>query len=546
MATRSESILTLLNQIHTDHQLVLPDIQRDFVWTRDQIRALMDSIMRGYPFGSLLFWQTRFKEVPYRDFVKDWTPRLTFTPRSKSRGTALKMVLDGQQRLQSLYIAVYGSHDGRRLYFNVTSGPGTESEDVEGTEGIGTAYRFEFWREDDSNRPKRLLLVSDIISWSGRLEDTMIDKAIDAIPLVGEDASRARSNMRLLRKMVHQSDLVPVETIDEDATSEDTARTIDEILDIFVRVNTGGTRLSRSDLMFSLLKSKWQSARSSFDELLNDVQKRSPLNLDKDFVIRGLLTVTDAPVTYDVDNVKRNWDKMEAAFDQFGKSLKSTLDFCMSSDARIMSASLVDPLNTLFPIIYYLYQFPNGSVPEVERKNIRSFLLFALFNNFTRSEARIRYLRAELLKSKGAAFPLQRLLNVISDRQRNHYIFTSDGMVNENRRLALNIVQPAVARETFSWQERAEMDHIFPQSVMRPKYGDLVDDIGNLSYLGKLRNIRKSAEMPELYFESVSDDQLRDDYCIGERALLAEDKFPEFVESRRKRIVDKVKEYLGR
>lgn len=546
MATRPEAILTLLNQIHNDHQLVLPDIQRDFVWTQDQIRALMDSIMRGYPFGSLLFWQTRFKEVPYREFVQDFMPPVTFVPKLKPKGTALKMVLDGQQRLQSLYVAIRGSHEGRRLYFNITSGPGTESESADLAEGIGTAYRFEFWREDNSNRPKRLMLVSEVVNWPNRHEDLMIDKAIEAVGLAGDEASRARSNMRLLRKMVNQGDLVPVETIDEEAPNEETARTIDEILDIFVRVNTGGTRLSRSDLMFSLLKSKWTTARISFDELLRDTQRRSPINLDKDFIIRGLLTVTDAPVSYDVDNVKRHWDKMEAAFEQFSKALKAALDFCSSPDARILSASLLNPANTLYLVVYYLFHFPNGSVPDGERKNLRSFLLFALFNNFTRSEARIRYLREELKKAKGKEFPLQRMLDVIAARQTNHAISTTEWLVNQNRHLALNIVQPTTARETFSWQERAEMDHVFPQSAYRPKYGDLVDDIGNMSYLAKLRNIRKSDELPAAYFQDISDAQLRDDYCIDDRALLAEDRFPEFVEARRKRIVEKVRDYLGR
>jgi hypothetical protein len=71
----------------------------------------------------LLFWQTRFLEVPYRDFVTDFFSGIVFVPKNKPAGTPLRMVLDGQQRLQSLYIAIYGSHDKRRMYFNISSGP---------------------------------------------------------------------------------------------------------------------------------------------------------------------------------------------------------------------------------------------------------------------------------------------------------------------------------------------------------------------------------------------------------------------------------------
>ena len=143
MATKTESIMSLLTQIRNDQQLVLPDLQRDFVWSRDQIRLLMDSIMRGYPFGSLLFWQTRFLAVPYRDFVIDFLPGMVFVPKQKPAGTPLRMVLDGQQRLQSLYIAIYGTHDKRRLYFNIASGPGAgDAEGGDSQDELTTSVPF--------------------------------------------------------------------------------------------------------------------------------------------------------------------------------------------------------------------------------------------------------------------------------------------------------------------------------------------------------------------------------------------------------------------
>lgn len=83
----------------------------------------MDSIMRGYPFGLLLFWNTQFLEVVYREFVTDYTKGQTFVTKVKPKGHKMRMVLDGQQRLQSLYVAIFGTYDGRRLFFNITSGP---------------------------------------------------------------------------------------------------------------------------------------------------------------------------------------------------------------------------------------------------------------------------------------------------------------------------------------------------------------------------------------------------------------------------------------
>ncbi|MCH9050947.1 MAG: DUF262 domain-containing protein [Proteobacteria bacterium] len=545
MSFRSHSVMSLLNMIHTDRNLVLPDVQREFVWSRDQIRLLMDSVMRGYPFGSLLLWETRFLEVDYREFVKDYTPHQRFTPSTKKAGKSLLMVLDGQQRLQSLYIAVHGTHEKRRLYFNVTSGGEVEGGD-DPSEGLGTAYRFEFWRSDEPNRPKRLVAVSETLSWAPRFEDDEIDKVIDEIGLEGDERRVAAKNMRHLRRVFSQSDLVPLEIIDDQATTESQARTLDEILDIFVRVNTGGTRLSRSDLMFSLIKRHWGGARIAFDELVDEIEGKMALGIDKDFVIRGLLTVAGAPPSYKIENIRNYWQKMAEVFDGFADALRASIDFCTAPDVGIISRSLLKPEATLFPVIYYIYHQPGRAVPDGERIPLRAFVYFLLFNNFLRyPEARIRYLRSELAPAKGGKLPLERLLGVIERHQKWVNVETSVQMLNENQRLALSLAQRNVAKETLSWHNLPEVDHIFPQSTYAAKYPDLVHDIGNLAYLGKLRNIRKSKQPPWEYFADVPDRELEDDFLIR-RDLLGPDMFEEFVKDRRERLVNRVRELLGR
>jgi len=548
MASRTLSVAWLLNEI-TQGRLVLPDLQRDFVWQEDQIRLLFDTIMRGYPFGGLLIWNTQFLEVPYREFVHDFRSGQTFATRVKPKNEQRLMVLDGQQRLQSLYIALHGTYDGKRLYFNVTSGPysmpASSDEDDSDTVGTGRNYRFEFWRDDETNKPRRLLRVADIASWPLRQVDRYIDLVISDIPLDGSDADVARSNMRLLRQVLMEN-LVPIETIDDEIINADQARTIQEILEIFVRVNSGGTRLSRSDLMFSLIKSRDVGARQAFDTLVADIDPSHTLGIDKDFVIKGLLTVTDRPPTFDVENVQRYWDEMNEKFEIFSAALRATVDFCRDPDVGIRAAWFLSPTNTLLPLIYYLSCRPRCSVPDGQRQSLTALLYFLLFNRFVNSEARIRYLREEFQRHPGEPVPLDALLQVIETRQKYHAINTSAGMLGRNIPLALNLVQPEAARETLSWQSEPQIDHIFPQAAYRPKYGDLVDDIGNLSYLGRLRNIRKNDEPPREYFRDTSDSQLHDQFLISDRSMLAEEHFADFVEQRRSMIVDKVKAILGR
>lgn len=119
------SVINLLEQIKNE-EIVLPAIQRDFVWNKEKIEKLLDSIMRGYPIGIILLWET-YNEIQFRLFVKDYQPDDLHVFCDNKKQKRLKLVLDGQQRLQSLYTALYGTYEGKYLFLDILSG--RESED---------------------------------------------------------------------------------------------------------------------------------------------------------------------------------------------------------------------------------------------------------------------------------------------------------------------------------------------------------------------------------------------------------------------------------
>ncbi len=114
------TIMGLLNQI-SNEEIVLPAIQRDFVWTQGQTGTLLDSIMRGYPIGIALLWET-YNDIQFRLFERDFRRGTLHSYHDNPDHRRLRVVLDGQQRLQSLYIALCGPRDGLSTYFNVLSG----------------------------------------------------------------------------------------------------------------------------------------------------------------------------------------------------------------------------------------------------------------------------------------------------------------------------------------------------------------------------------------------------------------------------------------
>jgi hypothetical protein len=110
-------IQELVNDIKTQN-LVLPEFQREYVWTKEQAKVLLASLIKQYPVGSLLFWKTTEP------------PELKNVPEIPSGSGTMRVILDGQQRLTTLYMLITGrippyyderdiQNDPRDLYFNL-------------------------------------------------------------------------------------------------------------------------------------------------------------------------------------------------------------------------------------------------------------------------------------------------------------------------------------------------------------------------------------------------------------------------------------------
>ncbi len=114
MAHISKTILEVMNNIK-DQEYILPDIQRGYVWKTEQIENLFDSLLRGYPIGSFLFWNVKankIKEYNFYNFVRDYHPKqINSSKLTPSGSKGFIAILDGQQRLTSLYIGLYGSYN---------------------------------------------------------------------------------------------------------------------------------------------------------------------------------------------------------------------------------------------------------------------------------------------------------------------------------------------------------------------------------------------------------------------------------------------------
>ena len=111
----------------------LPNIQRGFEWEKDRICKLLDSVLHEYPIGAIMIWlppEALQHDIQTRPFIKDFDPNQDYlsTPAHPSHQESY-LVLDGQQRLQSLYLAFFGTYDGRRVYFQIDYTPSPAADD---------------------------------------------------------------------------------------------------------------------------------------------------------------------------------------------------------------------------------------------------------------------------------------------------------------------------------------------------------------------------------------------------------------------------------
>jgi hypothetical protein len=340
------------------HDYALPAIQREFVWSRDQICMLFDSLLRGYPIGSFLFWNVALgtsQQFVFYDFLRNYHQK--DSPHCATLSLAvpreLTAVLDGQQRLTALNIGLFGSHAEKlphKHWNNDDAYPVKELHldlnHAAKDEEIGFFYKFRFLTSLEAKSPQageHWYPVREII----QLEDGLPMMRYIQQNHLNEPAYTA------LYKLHHAVHADPAISYYEERNQE-----LDDVLHIFIRLNSQGTPLSHSDLLLSIATAQWteRDAREviyGFVDSLNKVGQG--FNFSKDLVLKAGLVITDASdIRFRVENF--NHANM-AALDEQWESIESALQVA----ARLLdqfgfSGATLSANSVLIPIADYLHQ----------------------------------------------------------------------------------------------------------------------------------------------------------------------------------------------
>jgi len=397
------------------NELFLPALQRKFVWDTPQIEGLFDSIMQGFPIGTFLLWelndQTAINSNVFYNFIKHYDTRYSRNQKaSLSSKKSIVSVLDGQQRLTSLNIALNGTYTyktprkrfdnpeaypKRVLFLNLLPRTGEDFK-----------YEFKFLPDtDQSNQPDKLWYkVNEVLSWE---DASSIDEEYRKLKERAHDKKLVTTNSPVIKKTLRT--LYRRIRIDDPLmcfTLKDMG--IDDVLDIFIRVNSGGTQLSKTDLLMSTITASWENARDRVEDLLKSINEQGrKFNFDIDFVMRTCLFLLDDPILFRVrsfgpekiNEIKTNWGGIYTAISETVSILN-----LLGYDGMTLTSR-----NSVIPIVYHIYK--GGDTKTKERNQFKKYLQHALLTGFfgTHGDQALANLRSYLREgSKEDGFKLKR------------------------------------------------------------------------------------------------------------------------------------------
>ncbi|PZS06469.1 MAG: DUF262 domain-containing protein [Candidatus Chloroheliales bacterium] len=569
----SDTIANTISRIN--RQYFLPAIQREFVWQPDQVIKLFDSIMRGYPIGSFLFWEL---EPENRDkwelyyFIQDFKTNMHNQLASTDGVQNCTLILDGQQRLTSLLIGLKGTYTTKRpklwwnnpaawihqsLYLDLLQNPGADDDDTE--ESIRYGFRF-FENPPANSKDYHWIKV-------GRILDCITEENFEELRETEENNLNGSitldqrktfvRNLGRLYRSVWKDDVIAYYTEKE--------QDYDRVLTIFVRANQGGTKLSKSDLLLSMVTAKWGAVNAReeiydfVDHLNSELTRKN--NFDKDFVMKNCLVLTDLPVQYRVENfTNQNLEKIYKLWPLIRSSIERAVKLINTFG---LDRDTFSTANALIPIIYYFSKHPRltllGTTPTdvANAERIRRWLLAILLNRVFQglNDTALAGMRQAIREQPhdDTNFPVESINTELrrigrrptfDDEAIERFLDITYG--EQESFLALTLLYDEKNWGLIPYHE----DHIFPRSLFnitqmtrlniaedkQQRFIQLSDHIGNLQLLTGPENVVKQDKPFEDWIATRHSSFQAKHLIPADPSLYAFDRFDEFVVAREQMI----------
>ncbi len=536
-------IVGFLNNADEEGGFWLPNIQRPFVWNEDQICRLFDSILREYPISTLLVWKTT-SNIRRRHFIANWKSTLRLSDFYVPEDSKKKcLVLDGQQRLQSLYLGLCGSFEGKELYFDLQSGDLAAPDDVR--------YKFKFLDPNAGRFP--WVKIKDLVFTTKRHRELMEELKAAATSLgISVDLDKVDDHLDLVDRTFKMDETVTYQELD--SLDNPNLYREDDVVEVFIRANSGGTKLGKSDLLFSLLSASWDVADKNMEDLLESLNRHG-FSFDRDFVLKTSLVLLGQGARYEVEKFRKLGvrEEIEAKWGDISKAIQDVLDFVRSKTYIQCGKALPSNL-VLIPLVHVRYHFPEAwkKAKEVDSYILRCSLAGAfsgqpdnLLDVLVRKMTDLKAF--DVGEAFGAIRTQGRSLELTEDR------FWQMGYGSDTVHLLFNLWYRDFNHTPAYDNNLPQIDHVFPKSALKkvkvqnPKTGrkDLLkyhdaerNQLANCMLLTREENGAggKWDTLPEVWFSDKDKEYLEKHLIPTDPALWKLERFEDFIAARKELI----------
>ncbi len=562
MAKAEASVEELVGMIERG-ELRLPEMQRRYVWRSTRVRDLLDSLYRGYPSGAILLWETD-EVVPLQEFA---------VAQQKNPYQSTRLLLDGQQRLTSLWAVIRGepvSVRGRKkpieLLFNLDHPDELAIVTEVDEDGEDDEDLIEDEADSSDDELQRRFDKMTFVVTTRKLEQSPSWVKVSEVFKSDSDASflkRANvkgfddpryekyshrlARLRGIKKYMYRMDVL------------ERRLSYDEVTEIFVRVNSLGAKLRSSDLAMAQITAKWRNSLKIFQEFQRQCGIKG-FDFDLGIHLKNLVVFATGQSRFlTVGNL--SLETLQTAWKQSCEGMEFALNF-LKSNADIDSPALLSS-PFLLVTLAYLGHKREYRITSEESDRLRFWVLIAnAKGRYSRgsSETLLDQDLATLKQGGGASELIDRLR-----LQVGRLDITPDELEGRNQRSALfktmflafrdagakdwqsNL---AIALDHSGVQHRLQFHHVFPKAILKNAYNSReADDIANLAFIGGKTNRTISDKSPSTYLSKLIEKLGREPFntqCIplGAEYLMPEN-YKSFLVERRKLIAKRLNEFLG-
>lgn len=563
----AENVSDVISRI-LENRVILPVIQRRLVWDEEKMELLFDTLLRRDSFGGIMAIQEEKGKTPmfaYRYFTIDGTD-VASTNDSSPWGAEHQFIIDGQQRLQTFYIGLCGTINGKRLYFNLARDSKVLEFDFRFSSDVGALPKESVANDEAETTANVWYPVPNLYQ---RLSDTndeeqVADEVIADLGLTDElQKARLTRNIDLFHKAIFSDKAIGLSKVSVNRTL-DLALNRQRIVELFRRLNDGGTKLSSFDLIASVLKGHSWEMEAFLDKLL---AKFATLSFGQDELIKLLFILQDRS-SKDIAQIEAsdaqfavdNFERIEAALD----AVESFLHAAKLYNFYHAGGQSLIPIYCLAYHFFYKSNDPAKIRNANDKFDVKNsdfiaayrWIVFSVLCGAFRSKGNgwiaystgLRKLTIALRDYKGQNFPCERLFKIY--RSHPLHFFTDQisayDLHNFDRQFLFYLIYDG-ARVV----RTQDVDHIHPRNLLA-SIGisqEKIDQIANLQLLdvGTNRGEKNGKEFGTWLMHHVQEKQgyLTRHLIPNDESMWQSAHFEEFAKSRQELILTKLRSSLA-